>query len=80
MTAIRSKAIGYINELPEERLASALDYLQYLSEQKHPLQISGREELYRFVNEGLDDINNNRVEPLEDVMREVHELINQYDV
>ena len=80
MTAIRNKAIEFIHEIPEERLASLLDYMQFLCEKKHPLEITSKEELYRHLDEGMDDIKNGRVYPLEDVMREVHVLIDQYDV
>ncbi|MCL2362349.1 MAG: hypothetical protein FWC73_11130 [Defluviitaleaceae bacterium] len=71
MVAIRNKAIEYINELPEERLVSALNYLRFLGEQTHPLEITSKEVLYRKIDNGLEDVAHGRVRPFDDVMEEI---------
>ena len=82
MTAmtIRNEAIGYINELPEDKLDIVINYLRNIRAKKNPVEVTTKEELYRRLEEGLDDIKNGRVHPFEDVMREVHDLIDQYEV
>jgi len=60
MVAIREKAIGYINELPEESLVNVISYLRFLVEQKHPLEVTSKEELYRRIDEGLEDARQGR--------------------
>jgi len=77
MVAIREKAIGYINEMPEERLAGVVSYLQFLVAQKHPLEITSKEELYREIDKGLDDIEHGRVRPFEDAMDDILDSLRQ---
>ena len=43
-------------------------------------RLTGRAELYRLIDEGLDDIKNGQVEPLEDVMRELRQGVAQSGV
>ena len=43
-------------------------------------RLTGRAELYRLIDEGLDDIKNGRVEPFEDVMRELRQGVSQSGV
>ena len=38
-------------------------------------QLTGREELYRLLDEGLEDIKNGQVEPFEDVMSDIRKRI-----
>lgn|GEM_PF-1005701 len=78
--AIRNELTGYINELPEEKLSSVLDYVLFLREKKYSWEATSIEDVYRNIEEGLDDIKHGRVFPLEDVMREAHALIDRYDV
>ena len=80
MTTIRSRAIEFIHEIPEEKLTSLLDYMQFLCEKKHPLEITSKEQLYRHLDEGMDDLKNGRYEPFEDTMRDIRQMIAQYDV
>jgi len=77
MTAIRDRAIGYINELPEEKLHSLIEIIHYLKEEKHPLEISSKEELYKKLDKGLSDIKNGRVRPFDDVMDEIMDSLQQ---
>ncbi|MCL1884141.1 MAG: hypothetical protein FWF81_10380 [Defluviitaleaceae bacterium] len=79
-TTIRNEAIGYINELPEDKLDVVVNYLRNIRAKKNPLEVTTKEELYRRLEEGLDDIENGRVYPFEDVMREMRDLIKQYEV
>jgi len=37
MSAMKIKAVRYIERLPESKLSSAVDYLRYLYEQEYPL-------------------------------------------
>ena len=37
MTVLQDKAIGYIQKLADDKLNSAIDYLQFLYEQDYPL-------------------------------------------
>ena len=37
--------------------------------------LTGREELYRLLDEGLEDVNNGQVEPIEDVMNDMRKRI-----
>ena len=80
MTAIRNEAIGYINELPEEKLVSALEYLKRLCEKEHPLQVKSKEELYSRIDAGLDDLKNCRGEPFEDTIRDLRQRIARHEV
>ena len=43
-------------------------------------RLTGRAELHKLIDEGLDDIKNGRVEPLEDVMRELRQGVAQSGV
>lgn len=80
MIDIRSEIMGYINEIPEERLPSALDYLRFLCETKNPLEITSKKELYRKIDEGLDDLEHGRDEPFEDTMRDLRQMVVGYEV
>jgi len=80
MLAVREKAIEYINEIPEERLVSALDYLRFLCEPKHPLGVQSKEELYSRIDEGLDDIQNGKVQPFDEAMQEIRQDLVRYGV
>jgi len=80
MLAVREKAIEYINEIPEDRLASALDYLRFLCEPKNPLEVSSLEELYNRIDEGLEDIQRGRVQPFNEAIQEIRQELAQYGV
>ena len=43
-------------------------------------RLAGRAELYKLIDEGLDDIKNGRVEPFEDVMCELRQGVVQSGV
>ncbi|MCL1884131.1 MAG: hypothetical protein FWF81_10325 [Defluviitaleaceae bacterium] len=80
ITAIKDEVIGYMNDLPEEKLSSLLDYARFLRKKNHSWEATCIEDVYRSIEEGLDDIKHGRFYPLEDVMREAHELIDRYEV
>lgn len=80
MTAIRDRAIGYINEMPEEKVHSLIEIIHYLAEEKHPLEISSMEELYKRLDEGLDDVANGRGKPLAEAMKDIRKELAQYGV
>jgi len=77
MTAMKSEAIGYINELSEEKMISVLNFLRSIRMAKHPLEVSSKEELYRKLNEGLDDIENGLVQPFEEAMQDIRKELAQ---
>jgi len=79
-TAIRNEVISYINELPEEKLSSALDYVRFLREKKHSWEATCIEDVYRSIDEGLDDIENGRVKPFDEAMSEIREKLAKYGV
>ncbi|MCL2198658.1 MAG: hypothetical protein FWB80_07025 [Defluviitaleaceae bacterium] len=79
-TAIRNEVISYINELPEDKLSSALDYVRSLREKKHPWEATCIEDVYRSIEEGLDDLENGRCEPFEDTMRDLRKMVATYEV
>jgi len=56
MLAVKEMAIRYINEMPEERLESALDYLQLLCEKEPPFAVNSKDDLYKKIDEGLEDM------------------------
>lgn len=80
MLAIRSEAIGYINEMSEEKLTSALEFLRGLCDKNHPLEITSKEELFKKLEVGLDDMKHGRGEPFEDTIRGLRNMVVQYDV
>ncbi|MCL2603445.1 MAG: hypothetical protein FWD90_03090 [Defluviitaleaceae bacterium] len=80
MLAIKEKAIGYINEMPDERLASALDYLRFLCERKPPFEIIAKDEFYNKINEGMDDMRQGNVQPLATAMADIRRELTQYGV
>jgi PHD/YefM family antitoxin component YafN of YafNO toxin-antitoxin module len=43
-------------------------------------RLSGKDELYRLIDEGLDDIKNGNVEPLEDTIRDLRQRIIQNEI
>jgi len=71
MQAVKERAINYINEMPEEQVFSALDYLRFLSERRPSYEITTKEEFYKNIEEGLEDIRQGRVRPFRDVMDEI---------
>ena len=73
MLAVKERAISYINEMPEEQVASALDYLRFLCEQRFPFEITNKDELYRKIGEGLEDMQQGRVQPFAESMQEVRQ-------
>jgi len=80
MTAIKNEAIGYINELPEEKLIAVINFLRNLQTAKHPLEISCKKELYKKLDKGLEDVENGRARPFDDVMDEImHDLQKRID-
>ena len=78
MLAVRERAVEYLNAVPEEKLPGVIDYLRFVCEPKNPAEVTTKEELYRRIDEGMEDMRQGRVYPLEDVMREAHTLIDQY--
>jgi hypothetical protein len=80
MTAIRSEAIGYINDFPEEKLMGVIKFLRSVHATKHPLEITSKEELYRHLEEGMDDIKNGRSQPFEESMQDIRKELAQYGV
>ncbi|MCL1884132.1 MAG: DUF2281 domain-containing protein [Defluviitaleaceae bacterium] len=70
ITVIRDEVIGYINELPEEKLSSLLDYARFLRKKNHSWEATCIEDVYRNIEEGLDDLKHGRCEPFEDTMRD----------
>jgi hypothetical protein len=82
MTAatIRTNLIEYVNELPEEKLPSLLDYVRFLCEKRNPAEVTTLEEVYQRIDEGLDDLAHNRSEPFEDTMRDLREMVAQYEL
>ena len=80
MLAIRERAIGYLNEVPEEKLPGVIDYLRFVCEPKHPLEVTTREEFYRRIDEGLEDMRQGRVQPFEEAMQEIRQKLAQYGV
>jgi len=79
-TAIRTEVIGYINELSEDKLSSALDYVLFLREKKHPWEATCIEDVYRNIEEGLDDLKHGRCEPFEDTMRDLRKMVSSYEL
>jgi len=79
-TSMKSKAITYIHELPDETLPSALSYLRYLSEKKHPLEVTSIEEVYARIEEGLEDVRQGRVRPFREAMQDIRRELAQYGV
>ncbi|MCL2665400.1 MAG: hypothetical protein FWE82_07295 [Defluviitaleaceae bacterium] len=80
MLAIKEKAISYINEMPDERLASALDYLRFLCERKPPFEITAKDEFSAKINEGIDDMQQGNVQPLAMFMADIRRELAQDDV
>ena len=70
-TIIRNEVIGYINELPEDKLYSALDYIRFLREKKYPVEISIEEELFDEIEKGLEDVRQGRVRPFKEAMADI---------
>ena len=70
-TTIRNEVIGYINELPEDKLYSALDYIQFLREKEYPVGISSEEELFNEIEKGLEDVRRGRVRPFKEAMADI---------
>jgi len=54
MVAMRERAISYLQQLPDEKLNSAISYLQFLYEQKTPLDEYDYK-LARLADENMDD-------------------------
>jgi len=73
MLAIKEKAIGYINEMPDERLASALDYLRFLCEHKLPYEVTTKAKFFNKIDEGLADMKHGRMQPLDEAMWEIRQ-------
>ena len=48
--------------------------------ENHPLEVSSKEELYKRLNEGLDDVANGRGKPLEEAMKDIRKELAQYGV
>ena len=67
-TTIRNEVISYINELPEDKLYSALDYIQFLLKKQYPVGISNEDELFNEVEKGLEDVRRGRVRPFKEAM------------
>jgi len=80
MTAIRSEAIGYINDFSEEKMMGVIKFLRSVNAAKHPLEITSKEELYKRLEEGMDDIANGRGKPLEESMKDIRKELAQYGV
>jgi len=71
MFAARKIAMEYLNEVPEEKLPGVIDYLRFICEPKNPLELTSKEDLYRRIDEGLEDVQQGRVRPFEDAMNEI---------
>jgi hypothetical protein len=78
--AIRNEAIGYINELPDEKLRIVINYLRNIGAKKNPVEVTTKEELYARLEAGLEDIRHGRVTSMEEVMREARAIIYNHDV
>ena len=80
IATLREEAIGYINDLPEDKLVGLLDYMQFLCEKSHPFVVNSLEELYAAIDEGLEDLKHGRHEPFEDTMRDLRKIIADYEL
>ncbi|MCL2379024.1 MAG: hypothetical protein FWC77_07860 [Defluviitaleaceae bacterium] len=80
MLAAKEMAIGYINKMSEERVISALDYLRFLYEQRLPFEVTSKDELYSKIDEGLEDMQQGRVQPYKDAMQDIRKELTQYGV
>jgi len=74
-TTIRNEVIGYINELPEDKLYSALDYIRFLCEKKYHVGISSEEELFNEIEKGLEDVRQGRVRPFKEAMADIRKRV-----
>jgi predicted transcriptional regulator len=80
MLAIKERAINYINEMPDERLASALDYLRFLCEREPTFEITTKDKFYAKINEGMDDMRQGNVQPLAMAMADIRRELSQHGV
>ena len=53
---------------------------EILKAEKHPIKVSNKDELYKKLQEGLDDIENGRAQPFDEAMREIRKELAQYGV
>jgi len=82
MYNIGSKRNGYrlYKRNAEKQIASALDYLCFLCEKRFPFEVTSRNELYRKIDEGLEDMRQGRVQPFAETMQEVRQGLEQYGI
>ena len=80
MLAVRERAVEYLNEVPEEKLPGVIDYLRFVCEPKNPAEVTTKEELYRRIDEGMEDMRQGRVKPFDEAMREIRQELSQYGV
>ena len=76
MITIRNEAIRHINELPEELLTTAIEYLRILSKKKCLSgDIETEDELVKFVERGFEDARQGRVQPFKEAMADIRKRI-----
>ena len=80
MLAVRERAVEYLNAVPEEKLPGVIDYLRFVCEPKNPAEVTTKEELYRRIDEGMEDMRQGRVKPFDEAMREIRQELAQYGV
>jgi len=80
MLATRERAVEYLYEIPEDKLPGVIDYLRFMCAPQNPVEVTTKEEFIRRIEEGLDDIQQGRVLPLDEAMQEIKQALAQYGV
>ena len=56
------------------------DIMRFVSAANHPLEATNKEEIYKWIDEGMEDIQQGRTQPLNEAMQEVRRELTQYGV
>jgi predicted transcriptional regulator len=71
MIAMRELAMQELARVPEDRLQGVIESIRLACEPSPPYEVTTKEEFYRNIEEGLEDMRQGRVRPYREVFREI---------
>ncbi|MCL1843027.1 MAG: hypothetical protein FWF79_04380 [Defluviitaleaceae bacterium] len=79
MTATRERVLQQLEYVPEDKLQSLFDYMRFVCEPSPPYEITTKEEFYRNIEEGLEDVRQGKVQPAEEAFEDIWQELAKHE-
>jgi len=80
MIVTREIAMRQLERVPENKLQGLFDYMRFVCEPSPPYEVTTKEEFYKNIEEGLEDMRQGRVQPYEEAFEDIRQELAQYGV